>query len=129
MQPITHLNPETVAPPMGAYSHGVLVHPGQRLLAVSGQVGIARDGSLPATIEEQSVNAFNNLLRILEAAGMSAQHLVKITVFVTSGQSLAGLRAARSQLLGQHSPASTLVFVPQLVSPEYLVEVEAYAAL
>ena len=47
-------NPRSVAAPIGTYSHGVEVPPGARWLHVAGQIGVRPDGSVPATIEEQT---------------------------------------------------------------------------
>ena len=77
--PLSYLNPTTVSPPVGRYSHGVLVPAGARLLFISGQIGSNADGSVPEDFSEQARNAWRNLLAILEAAGVAAENLVKIT--------------------------------------------------
>ncbi len=63
----------------------------------------------------------------LAAHGLDASALVKLTMFVVAGRT-SGVRAARAKLLGAHRPASTAVFVSQLVDPAWHVEVEAVAA-
>lgn len=69
-----------------------------------------------------------NLSALLGAHGVDATALVKLTMFVVAGQDLQAIRAARSKFLGADKPASTAVFVPALVDPALLVEVEAVAA-
>jgi len=59
------LNPVTVAPPFSAYSHAVEIPPGARMLYVSGQLGVAPDGSVPADFAGQADQAFRNVLAIL----------------------------------------------------------------
>jgi enamine deaminase RidA (YjgF/YER057c/UK114 family) len=54
--------------------------------------------------------------------------VVKLGAFVVPGQDLQVLRAARERHFGTHRPASTTVLVPQLVSPAFLLEIEAIAA-
>ena len=54
---LTRLNPSTVAPPAGRYSHGVLVPAGAKLLFISGQVGIEPDGSVPSDFVGQALPA------------------------------------------------------------------------
>ena len=121
-------NPSTMPPPVGAYSHCALVKAGSDILYLAGQVGERPDGSLPADVAGQATEVFANIVRALEANGMTPAHLAKITLFVVHGQSLAGVRAARGAAFGDAKPASTLIFVPQLADPKYLIEVEAIAA-
>ena len=122
------LNPSTIAPPGGRYTHAIEVPPGARWLVVSGQVGVAPDGSTPADIGGQTENCFRNISAILADAGMSLADVVKITVFLTDEDDIAGFRAARERMTGEALPASTLVVVSRLVRPEWRVEIEALAA-
>jgi enamine deaminase RidA (YjgF/YER057c/UK114 family) len=122
------LNPSTIAPPGGRYTHAIEVSPGARWLVVSGQVGVAPDGSTPGDIGGQTENCFRNIGAILESAGMSLADVVKITVFLTREDDIAGFRAARDRMIVEARPASTLVVVSQLVRPEWRVEIEALAA-
>ncbi len=57
--------------------------------------------------------------------------MAKITVFVTSVDEFRApeAREVRERHFGAHKPASTLVQISQLASPEYKVEIEAIAAL
>jgi 2-iminobutanoate/2-iminopropanoate deaminase len=122
------LNPSTIAPPGGRYTHAIEVPPGARWLVVSGQVGVAPDGSTPPDIGGQTENCFRNISAILADAGMSLADVVKITVFLTDEDDIAGFRAARERMTGEALPASTLVVVSRLVRPEWRVEIEALAA-
>jgi 2-iminobutanoate/2-iminopropanoate deaminase len=122
------LNPSTIAPPGGRYTHAIEVPPGARWLVVSGQVGVAPDGSTPEDIAGQTENCFRNIAAILADAGMSLADVVKITVFLTREDDIAGFRAARDRMIVEARPASTLVVVSRLVRPEWRVEIEALAA-
>jgi enamine deaminase RidA (YjgF/YER057c/UK114 family) len=106
----------------------VSVPEGTELVFVSGQVGVRPDGSTPASIEEQAEQVFANILALLKAHELDATSIVKLTTFMVAGQSGDAVRAARRKHLGAHRPASTAVFVSQLVDPAWLVEVEAVAA-
>ena len=123
----THTNPDTVAPPIGAYSHVAIVPPGAQLIALAGQVGNAPDGSLPDTPEEQFENALRNIVRLLESQGATPAHLVKLNSYLVRPMDLAGVAATRKAILGDVRPASTLVYVPRLAAEHYLVEIEAWA--
>jgi len=121
-------NPTTIAAPVGAYTHGIEVPAGARWLAVSGQIGTAPDGSIPADVGAQAENAWRNIKAILEDAGMGLADIVKVTIFLTRAESIPAYRAARDRIMGDARPASTLVVISSLVKPEMLVEIEAWAA-
>ncbi len=121
-------NPTTVAPPFSAYSHAVEVASGARWLHVSGQVGIQPDGSLPAEPGAQMEQAWRNVLAVLNAAGMGAEELVKITAYLTRPEDTGLFREVRETLLDGAQPASTLIIVAGLADPDWLVEIEAVAA-
>jgi len=124
----TFLDPPTIAPPVGSYSHCARITAETEFIFLSGQVGLRPDGSLPQTIEEQAIETFKNIVRALEANGMTLANLAKINTFMVQGHAVEGMRAARAAVLGDARPASTTVFVPQLVDPRHLIEVEAVFA-
>jgi enamine deaminase RidA (YjgF/YER057c/UK114 family) len=125
---VSFLNPPTVHVPGGAYSHSAKVPAGTELVFLSGQVGVRPDGSSPVSIGEQSEQVFANIAALLAAHGLDAGSLVKLTLFIVAGQDMGAVRAARAKFLGAHKPASTAVFVSQLVDPKWHVEVEAIFA-
>jgi enamine deaminase RidA (YjgF/YER057c/UK114 family) len=124
----TLLNPPDVAPPLSSYSHGVVAGPGLRWLHVSGQVGVAPDGSVPDGAEPQMRQAWANALAVLSAAGMTRDDVVKVDVFLTRPGDVPLYRAARDAALEGRRPASTLLVVAGLADPRWLVEIELVAA-
>jgi 2-iminobutanoate/2-iminopropanoate deaminase len=123
-----HSNPAGVHSPLGLYSHTVAVPAGTDLIFLSGQLGVRPDGSAPVTIAEQADQVFANIITLLRAHGLQASDIVKLTTFMVAGHDGDAVRAARIRYLGAHRPASTAVFVAQLVDPAWFVEVEAVAA-
>jgi len=121
-------NPKSVAAPIGTYSHGVEAPPNARWLHVAGQIGVRPDGSVPATIEEQTEVVWQNILAVLADAGMGIGDVVKITSFLTRFENFPKFAQVRAKYLGSHRPASTLLVISSLARPEFLVEVEAIAA-
>jgi 2-iminobutanoate/2-iminopropanoate deaminase len=121
-------NPTTVAPPFSRYSHGVAAPANARWLHVSGQVGVTPEGKVAAGAEAQIEQAWRNVLSVLAAAGMGPHDLVKVTTFLIDRADLPMARAVRDRMLEGAAPASTLIFVVGLASPDWLVEVEAIAA-
>lgn len=121
-------NPATIAKPASSYSHGIEVPPNARWLHVSGQVGIAPDGTVRQGIEAQAEQVWANIRNILAAAGMGMEDLVKITILLTSPSYIGPSRVARDRAIGSARPASTLIVAAGLASPDYLIEIEAVAA-
>jgi enamine deaminase RidA (YjgF/YER057c/UK114 family) len=120
-------NPTSVHKPLGLYSHGGVVRAGSEIVYIAGQVGVRADGTLPASIGEQADEAFANVVRVLAARDLGVANLVKINIYAVAGQPAEQIRAARTRHFGEHRPASTFVYVPQLVEAKYLIEVEGVA--
>ena len=121
-------NPAAVAPPVGKYSHSVEVPPNARWLYISGQVGIAPDGTTPPGIAAQAENCWRNIQAILADGGMTVTDIVKVTVFLTREGDIPAYREARDRAIGEARPASTLLVISRLASPDFLIEIEAVAA-
>jgi 2-iminobutanoate/2-iminopropanoate deaminase len=117
-----------IASQIGAYSDAVEVGPGSRWLAISGTPGLAPDGTLPSSFEEQAEQAWRNVCEVLGRAGFDVGDLVKLTQYLTSADDVAAYGPIRSRFLGSVRPASMLVIVPALVWPTMSVEIEAWAA-
>ena len=94
---------------------------------MSGAVGIAEDGSIPADVVEQFALAMANLDACLRAAGGRPEHVVKVTIFLADISNRGAINPERIRYFGEHRPASTLVEVSALVAPELKVEIEAQA--
>ena len=123
------VNPPDISPPFNnVYSHGGVIPAGARVLHTAGQIGVRPDGSVPAAIDEQAEQVWQNLLAIVREAGMAVTDIVKINAYVVGAENYPAFAAARSRHLGTHKPASTAVCVASLLRPEWLVEVELIAA-
>lgn len=124
----TSRNPETILAPAGRYVHQIEVTNPSRILFISGQIGIKPDGSVPPDPVEQLDVAMQNIVANLDAAGLGIETLTKLTTYVVGALDPAGRRAVLDKHLGAHISCSTLVFVAALARPEFLVEVDAWAA-
>jgi enamine deaminase RidA (YjgF/YER057c/UK114 family) len=114
------------AKPFSHYCH--VVKAGNQIW-VSGTVGIAADGSIPDGVVEQFEIAIANMDTCLKAVGASAEHVVKVVVYLTDVDDRGKINRIRQRYFGVHRPASTLVEVSALVAPELKVEIEAQAVL
>ena len=111
------------------YSHASEVPAGMRMLFISGQFGVAADGSLPTAFTDQAETAMNNVEALLASAGMTKAHLVKLNYYLTrpaDAPTLADIR--RSRWSSAEPPAVTAIVVSSLARADYLIEIEAIAA-
>ena len=121
------LNPPTVPAPASRYSQAVALGAPFKRLIISGQPGMRPDGTLEDELEPQLEQAWDNVLACLEAAGLAATDIVKVTTYVTVSGVVTLARAIRERKLGRHAPASTYLEVAGLASPLWLCEIEAEA--
>jgi enamine deaminase RidA (YjgF/YER057c/UK114 family) len=128
---LERLNPAELPVPRG-YSQ-VVVARGSRTVYVAGQVAADADGKVvaPGDVVGQARQAFVNLRTALEAAGATIADVARVTWYVVGyrAELLPELAAARREVFGDHAPASTLIGVESLATPEYLVEAEAVAVI
>jgi enamine deaminase RidA (YjgF/YER057c/UK114 family) len=124
---ITFSNPPGVHTPGARYVHTALVEGPGRRLVISGQIGVAPDGTVATGGADQIAQALQNLRAILEAHGMAPEHIVKMGVFLTDRALIPAWRAQRDAVLGPIAPCSTLLIVAGLADPRFVFEVEAEA--
>lgn len=104
---------------------------GGGLLFTAGACPLDAEGRVvEGGIEAQAQRAVDNLLAVLEREGLTAQSLVKTTVFVASSERAELVQAWRivEERLAPAKPPSTLLGVATLGYPDQLVEIEAVAA-
>lgn len=125
------VNPESMAPPAARYAHAVLVENASRWLHTSGVVPVAPDGSVPDGVPAQASRVWSNIGAILAEADMTAGDIVSVTTYLVATAMTPGLAqamAARDEFLGGRRVASTLVTVPALAQPSWLLEIAVVAA-
>lgn len=125
------LNPDSLRPPFGAYSHGTEIPGGSRLIRTSGQLGIRADDSVPESAFEQAKLCFENIRAILAEGGMRPADVAHISAYVTAREHMADYMRARDMFVGKAArlPSSTLVIVSGFTRPDFKVEVEVWAAV
>ena len=128
-----HINPEGISRPTG-YTQVVAVEGARKLVFVSGQVALNASGELVGRndLGAQARQVFQNLETALAAAGATFADVTKMTTFIVNykPENRDSIRAVRAEYLpADQPPASTLVGVQSLASPDYMIEVEAIAAV
>jgi len=112
---------EITAPYVHAVKHG-------ETLYVSGLTAFdtpAQHQGIAMQVEE----IFRQIRHIARAEGTDLSALIKVTIFITSFNEIGALRTVLYQHYGDHLPASSLVEVSRLFSPDLLVEIEAIIGL
>jgi enamine deaminase RidA (YjgF/YER057c/UK114 family) len=131
--PIRRLNPPELGTPPG-YSQIVEVQV-SRMIFIAGQTALDRNGELVGRNDfaAQADQVFRNLSTALQAVGCTASDLVKLTVFLRDMTDLTTYREARNRFFTTvtppAAPAVTLVEVSKLYGPDFLIEIEAMAAV
>jgi len=126
----TEINPWEWSKAFG-FSQAVKLTGANELLICSGQTAMGEDGSVPTTAEmaAQVRSALDNVVTVLETAGMTPADIVKSTIYTTDVDELIGVIGTEAQrVLGSNLPASTLIGVTRLAFPELKVEIEVVAA-
>lgn len=125
-QRLERINPPGLSTPQ-TYSHVIKAG---KLVFIAGQVGSGPDGRIAGpTMKEQMEQTLENLRTALQSQGLDFSHVAKITVFTTSVAEFRATDVAeiRARYFADNRPASTLVQISQLASPEYKIEIEAIA--
>lgn len=122
---IEAIHNERMPKPLGPYSH--VVRAGD-LYFISGQPGIDPEtGAVPpGGFDAEARMAFENLRRVLEAAGLGLDRVVKTTVFLTSADDFPALNALFGEFFPTSAPtrATPIVALPRSLR----ISIEAVAA-
>lgn len=109
------------------YVHAMEVSGAQRLLFISGTMGLDASGNAPERLEDQLDLIWSNLRRILAEAGMTTDNVVRLTSYLRDASYAQANEDARLAALGDRRVPTTAIVV-QTLDPAWLVEIEAIAA-
>jgi enamine deaminase RidA (YjgF/YER057c/UK114 family) len=114
-----------------SYSQGVKVTHAQTILFLSGQVAYTPDGGVACRgdFKGQARGAYEAIKALVESQGGTLANVIKITTYVTDMSYRVDLAPVREAFLGKKGPASTLVEIPSLAHPDWMIEIEAMAVL
>lgn len=121
---LREINPsEGIYPATRDYIHGMEVSGATRQLFISGTMGLAEDGSAPASLDAQLELIWKNIRRILVEADMTVANIVRLTSYLARPEYAAKNQAAREAALGDRVVPTTAIVVTTL-DPSWLVEIE-----
>jgi 2-iminobutanoate/2-iminopropanoate deaminase len=110
--------------PVGPYSPGVIA---DGYLYVSGQGAKAADGQMPATFDAQAQQTLENVKAVVEAAGLTLDHVVYTHVYLEDINNVAALDRVYARYFPKDPPARAMIGVARL--PGTPVEINAVAVL
>ncbi len=121
---------EGLCQPLGIYSPAVRAR-GNQFLFISGTTARDKEGNIVGRgdVKIQTRQILENMKKILDQAGATFDNIVKVTVFITDMRHFKEIHEIRAEYFQKDFPASTLVQVSSLSSPELLIEMEAIAVL
>jgi 2-iminobutanoate/2-iminopropanoate deaminase len=126
---ITHINPPSMHQ-SPAFSQGTVIPAGSRILIVGGQNGVGPDGQVVGdTLQAQTEQALRNVLAVLAEVGATQSDVAKLNIHLAEGQDVNAGFAASLSVWGEHPTAITVLLVPAFANPDFLVEIDAIAAL
>lgn len=128
---ITEVRSDKLNTPLGVFSQGVRIPANCELMFISGLTSRAADGSVIGVgdIKLQTETILENMKALLEEAGGTMSDIVKVLVFIRDMELFKEIHEVRARYFSEPLPASSMVEVSRLVSPEHLIEIEAVAAL
>jgi enamine deaminase RidA (YjgF/YER057c/UK114 family) len=121
--------PAVFDPP--TYSQGIKVSQAQTILFLSGQVAYTPDGGVACRgdFKGQARGAYEAIKALVESQGGTMANIVKITTYLTDMRYRVDLAPIREEFFGRKGPASTMVEIPALAHPDWMIEIEAIAVI
>ncbi|PKA44191.1 RidA family protein [Rhizobium sullae] len=109
------------------YVHAMEVRQPERLVFVSGTMGLDPAGRAGADLNSQLHLIWSNLRRILAEAQMTTKNIVRVTSYLRDVSFTEANQNARVAALGEHRAPTTAIVVETL-QDDWLVEIEIIAA-
>ena len=122
---------EKISRPSGHFSQATMIEAKGRLLFISGMTAKKSDGAMAGVgdIEAQTRQVCENLKAAVEAAGGTMDDICRVDVYIRNMEHFPVIHKVRREYFSPPAPASTMVEVTKMTSPEALIEISAIAVL
>jgi enamine deaminase RidA (YjgF/YER057c/UK114 family) len=129
--PKTQIISEKIRQPSGHFSQATMVEARGRLVFISGMTARRADGSIAGIgdIEAQTRQVCENVKSAVEQAGGTMDDICRVDVYVRNMEHFDRIHKVRREYFKPPAPASTMVEVCKMTSPEYLIEMSAIAVV
>ena len=120
-----------VRQPVGHFSQAIEIEAKGKLVFISGMTARRADGTIAGIgdIEAQTRQVCENIKAAVEAAGGTLDDVCRVDVFVRNIEHFERIHRVRKEYFAAPPPASTMVEVTKMVSPDYLIEINAIAVV
>ncbi|CAM5187924.1 2-aminomuconate deaminase OS=Castellaniella defragrans OX=75697 GN=HNR28_003389 PE=4 SV=1 [Castellaniella defragrans] len=125
------ISTQSLRVPNGHFSQAVTIQASGRLVFISGMTARQPDGVIAGVgnIEVQTRQVCENLKSAVEEAGGTLDDICRVDVFVRNMEHFDTIHKVRREYFKGVPPASTMVEVCKMTSPDYLIEINAIAVL
>jgi len=122
---------DKIRQPSGHFSHAIEIEAKGRLVFISGMTSRRADGTIAGVgdVEAQTRQVCENLKSAVEAAGGTMDHICRVDVYVRNMEHFEKIHKVRREYFTAPAPASTMVEVTKMTSPDYLIEINAIALI
>lgn len=125
------ISTDRIHAPAGHFSQATTIEARGKLIFISGMTARRPDGTIAGVgdIESQTRQVCENVKSAVEAAGGTLNDVCRVDVFVRNMEHFDAIHRVRREYFSPPLPASTMVEVSMMVSPDYLIEMSAIAVL
>ena len=122
---------DRIRQPSGHFSHAIAIEAKGKLVFISGMTSRRADGTIAGVgdIEAQTRQVCENLKSAVEAAGGTMDDICRVDVYVRNMEHFDKIHKVRREYFKAPAPASTMVEVTKMTSPDYLIEISAIALI
>src|SRR2546430_13290197 len=122
---------DKIRQPSGHFSQAIAIEAKGKLVFISGMTSRRADGTIAGVgdIEAQTRQVCENLKAAVEAAGGTMDHICRVDVYVRNMEHFDKIHKVRPEYFKAPAPASTMVEVTKMTSPDYLIEINAIALI
>ena len=117
--------------PSGHFSQAIAIDAKGKLVFISGMTARRADGTIAGIgdIEAQTRQVCENLKAAVEAAGGTMDDICRVDVYVRNMEQFEAIHRVRREYFREPLPASTMVEVTKMTSPDALIEINAIAVV